>query len=170
MTSCHNNNSSALCTKSQWVHSIFDSAEAIWLVKIGLQAMLVSYQFNAKRVTGGHFNCQTCSVLSKTLHAHYAHCYLLHRAVCLACIHTSWSWSCSYHVIVSYISCVYVCVVCVCVASVPGLPRFDLPFAFTESEDRQKLQRPCIIVQLLFSHFYLHANYNSTRCTIYSTH
>ena len=89
MTLCHNNNARARITKSQCVHRVFDSAEVVWLVKIGLQAMLVSYQFNAKRVTGGHFNCQTCSVLSKTLHAHYAHRYLLHRAVCLACIRTS---------------------------------------------------------------------------------
>ena len=38
----------ALWAKSPRVRSIFDSAKAIWLVRIGLQAMLVGYQFNAK--------------------------------------------------------------------------------------------------------------------------
>ena len=30
---------------------------------------------------GGHFNCQTCSVLSKTLLIHCTHCYFLHSFI-----------------------------------------------------------------------------------------
>ena len=44
------------------------------------QAKLVSCRFNARRVIGRHFNCQTCSVLSKTMHAHCGHRHFLYKS------------------------------------------------------------------------------------------
>ena len=66
-----------------------------------LQAKVGSHQFNTRWAKGGRFNCQTRSVLSKSLHTHCVPCYFVHRAVRLVCIHTSWYWKHSYHVIAS---------------------------------------------------------------------
>ena len=75
-----------------------------WLQWLTLQAKLVSCQFNARRVKRGYFNCQACSVLSNTLHAHCAHRYFAHRAVVYlvsVLLDLGMSVSCSYHVIMS---------------------------------------------------------------------
>ena len=60
-----------------------------------LLAKLVSCQFNDRRVKKGYFlTARHVQFLSNTLHAHCAHRYFAHRAVCFGtCL------SCSYHVI-----------------------------------------------------------------------
>ena len=63
--------------------------EATWLVLwLTSQAKPVSSHFDARWVTGSHFNCQTSLTLSKTMHAHCPECDFIHRVVRLACIHT----------------------------------------------------------------------------------
>ena len=93
-----------LIVSTTWCHSSLHCnvhlnwshlASQNWLLWLTSQAKLLSYHFSARQVTGGHFNYQTHSVLLKTLHTHCTHRYFLHRAVCLACIHTSWSWNVS---------------------------------------------------------------------------
>ena len=67
-------------------------AKSIWQFKIGYNGSLCRISLllaTSRCVTGGYFNSQMCSVLSKTLHAHCTHCYFVRRAVCLACICTS---------------------------------------------------------------------------------
>ena len=71
------------------------------IIRLILQAKVASHQFNTRWAKGGRFNCQTRSVLLKSLHTHCVPCYFVHRAVRLVCRHTSWYWKHSYHVIAS---------------------------------------------------------------------
>ena len=85
-------------TRSQWAHSVFWQAKSIWQFKIGYNGSLCRISLllaTSRCVTGGYFNSQICSVLSETLHAHCTYRYFVRRAVCLACICTSWSWNVS---------------------------------------------------------------------------
>ena len=98
MTSCHSDNLYTLITFQGRESRILakPSGKSKLVIMAHLAGYkLVSCQFNARRVKGGYFNYQECSVLSNTLYTHCTHRYFAHWAICLLCVHPSWSWNVS---------------------------------------------------------------------------